>query len=82
MKDLFYKMITSGSGVSSKRLVGAVCYLILTISLVVLLFVNPDFSGLENIFITMIITTASLLGITTIENISKIGKKNPEDNKN
>ena len=81
MKDLFYKMITSGSGVSSKRLVGAVCYLILTISLVVLLFVNPDFSGLENIFITMIITTASLLGITTIENISKIGKKNPE-NKN
>ena len=82
MKDLFYKMITSGSGVSSKRLVGAVCYLILTISLVVLLFVNPDFSGLENIFITMIITTASLLGITTIENISKIDKKNPEDNKN
>lgn len=82
MKDLLYKMITSGSGVSSKRLVGAVCYLMLTISLVVLLFVNPDFSGLENIFITMIITTASLLGITTIENISKIGKKNPEDNKN
>lgn len=81
MKDLLYKMITSGSGVSSKRLVGAVCYLILTISLVVLLFVNPDFSGLENIFITMIITTASLLGITTIENISKIGKKNPENNK-
>ena len=81
MKDLLYKMITSGSGVSSKRLVGAVCYLILTISLVVLLFINPDFSGLENIFITMIITTASLLGITTIENISKIGKKNPENNK-
>lgn len=81
MKDLFYKMITSGSGVSSKRLIGAVCYLILTISLVILLFVNPDFSGLENIFITMIITTASLLGITTIENISKIGKKNPENNK-
>lgn len=79
MKDLLYKMITSGSGVSSKRLIGAVCYLILTISLVVLLFIRQSrFSGLENIFITMIITTASLLGITTIENISKIGKKNPE----
>lgn len=79
IKELLLKMVTSGSGISSKRIVGAICYIILTISIVILSFINPDFNGLENILITMIITTASLLGMTTLENLNKIKKKNPED---
>lgn len=79
IKELLLKMVTSGSGISSKRIVGAICYIILTISIVILSFINPNFNGLENILITMIITTASLLGMTTLENLNKIKKKNPED---
>lgn len=79
IRELLLKMVTSGSGISSKRIVGAICYIILTISIVILSFINPNFNGLENILITMIITTASLLGMTTLENINKIKKKNPED---
>ena len=77
IKELLLKMVTSGSGISSKRIVGAICYIILTISIVILSFINPNFNGLENILITMIITTASLLGMTTLENINKIKKKKP-----
>ena len=78
IKELLLKMVTSGSGISSKRIVGAICYIILTVSVVILSFINPEFNGLENIYITMIITTASLLGMTTLENLNKI-KKSPED---
>ena len=82
MKDFLNKLITAGSGVSSKRLVGVICYILITVSILVLLFVKPEFSGLSDIVNTLIITTASLLGMTTIEKFSSslLGKKN-DDNK-
>ena len=70
IKEFLYKVVTSGSGVSSKRVIGGVCYLLLTVSMIVLSFVNPEFSGISEILMTLIITTASLLGITTFENIN------------
>lgn len=83
MKDFLMKMVTSGSGISSKRVIGAVCYVIITISIMILAFIKPDFSGLSDIISTLIITTASLLGMTTIEKFSSYFNKdkNIEDNK-
>lgn len=87
MKEFLIKLITSGSGVSSKRAVGVICYILITVSILVLLFVKPEFSGLSDIVNTLIITTASLLGMTTIEKFSSslLGKKDEsekEDNMN
>ena len=81
IKEFLFKMVTSGSGVSSKRVIGGFCYILLTISMIVLSFVNPDFSGINEILMTLIITTASLLGITTFENINngKSISKNQEN---
>ena len=83
MKDFLMKMVTSGSGISSKRVIGAVCYVIITISIMILAFIKPEFSGLSDIISTLIITTASLLGMTTIEKFSSYFNKdkNIEDNK-
>lgn len=75
MKEFLLKVVTSGSGVSSKRVLGTVCYLILTISLIVLAFINPEFPGLSDMISTLIITTASLLGMTTIEKFTSLHKK-------
>ena len=70
---ILQKMITTNLGtISSKVIVGATSYLLLTVSLIVLMFVNPDFPGLPEIITVLLITSASLLGLTTIENI-----KNP-----
>lgn len=74
-KEFLLKLITSRSGVSSKRFVGAICYIMITVAVIVLSFVNPNFSGLSEIIITLIITTASLLGMTTIENLKQIKKE-------
>ena len=79
IKEFLYKVVTSGSGVSSKRVIGGVCYLLLTVSMIVLSFVNPKFPGINDILITLIITTTSLLGITTVEKFTtekKIKTKN------
>ena len=62
IKDFLTKMITPGSGISSKRIIGAVCYMIITITIVVISFINPEFTGLSDIITTLIITTASFLG--------------------
>lgn len=75
IKEFLYKVVTSGSGVSSKRVIGGICYLLLTVSMIVLSFVNPKFPGISDILITLIITTASLFGITTVEKFT-IDKKN------
>lgn len=75
MKQFLLKVISSGSGISSKRTVGAITYIILTLSIIVLAFINPNFTGLCDILITLIITSASLLGITTFENIKKKSNK-------
>ena len=73
-------MITSlAGGISSKIVIGAITYVILTISLIVLMFVNPEFPGLSGILTTLIVTSGALLGLTTVENIRQYNKK--EENK-
>lgn len=65
-------MITTHVGsISSKIVVGALCYILITVALLVLMFVNPSFPGLSEILSVLIITSASLLGLTTIENIKQ-----------
>lgn len=78
-KEFLLRLITSRSGVSSKRFVGAICYIMITVAVIVLSFVNPSFSGLNEIIITLIITTASLLGMTTIENLKHLKKEDKKD---
>ena len=70
MKEFLKKMVTSGSGISSKRVIGAICYILITISILILVFLKPDLTGLTEIVSTLIITTASLLGMTTVEKFS------------
>lgn len=70
MKEFLKKMVTSGSGISSKRVIGATCYILITISILILVFLKPDLPGLTEIVSTLIITTASLLGMTTVEKFS------------
>jgi hypothetical protein len=82
MKEFFKKMVTSGSGVSSKRVIGAVCYLIITLSIMILTFVNPGFTGISDIVSTLIITTASLLGMTTIEKFTTSKNKDNKEETN
>lgn len=70
MREILEKMITTNLGtVSSKVIIGAVSYMIITIAIVVVIFVNPSFPGLTEIVITHILTSSSLLGLTTVENI-------------
>lgn len=64
---------TKDGAVSSKIVVGAITYFILVISIVVLMFVKPEFPGLQEIVIVLILSSTSLLGLTTVENI-KDGK--------
>ena len=80
IKNILIKMITSlAGGISSKIVIGAITYVILTISLIVLMFVNPEFPGLSGILTTLIVTSGALLGLTTVENIRQYNKK--EENK-
>ena len=70
IREILEKMITTNLGtVSSKVIIGAVSYMIITIAIVVVIFVNPSFPGLTEIVITHILTSSSLLGLTTVENI-------------
>lgn len=65
-------MITTHAGsISSKIVIGALTYLIITAGLVLLMFVNPGFPGLSDLLTVLIITSASLLGLTTVENIKQ-----------
>lgn len=67
-------MITTNLGtISSKIIIGAASYILITISLIVLMFVNPEFPEVSDLITVLLITSASLLGLTTIENI-----KNPK----
>lgn len=75
MKKIFIQMITSlQGGISSKIIIGSITYVMLVIALIVCIFVKPDFSGLDDLISVSIITSASLLGLTTVENISKNAK--------
>lgn len=70
IREILEKMITTNLGtVSSKVIIGAISYMIITIAIVVVIFVNPSFPGLTEIVMTNILTSGSLLGLTTVENI-------------
>jgi hypothetical protein len=76
VREIMEKMITTNLGtVSSKVIIGAISYMIITIAIVVVIFVNPSFPGLTEIVITHILTSGSLLGLTTVENIRNSVKK-------
>lgn len=79
MKDFLLKVFTAGSGISSKRVIGAVCYFMLTISIIVLSFIKPDFPDISSIINTLIITAASLLGITTVEKFGSLLKREKDN---
>jgi hypothetical protein len=77
IREILEKMITTNLGtVSSKVIIGAISYMIITIAIVVVIFVNPGFPGLTEIVITHILTSGSLLGLTTVENIRNSVKNN------
>lgn len=79
IKNILIKMITSlAGGVSSKIVIGAITYVILTIALILLMFINPDFPGLSSILTTLIVTSGALLGLTTVENIKQFHHKDDE----
>lgn len=72
IKEGLIDMITTNVGsISSKIVIGAITYLVLTAGLVTLMFFNPNFPGLADILTVLIITSASLLGLTTVENIKQ-----------
>lgn len=84
MRKVLREMITTNIGsISSKIVIGALTYVLITLALLVLMFVNPAFPGLSDLVTILIITSASLLGLTTIENIKQVPKKDktkkPED---
>ena len=77
--EKFYS--TKDGAVSSKIVVGAITYVSLVIAIIVLMFIDPNFPGLEDIVVVLILSSTSLLGLTTVENIrDKIKKKEVENN--
>lgn len=71
-RETLQDMITTNVGsVSSKIVIGALTYLILTAAMVTIMFINPAFPGLTELVSVLIITSASLLGLTTVENIKQ-----------
>ena len=76
------EMITSPRGaLSSKRVIGSVSYIALSITVIVLCFINPEFKNLDDILETLIFASTTMLGLTTFENVKNKIKKE-EDNAN
>ena len=76
------EMITSPRGVvSSKRVIGSVSYIALSITVIVLCFINPEFKNLDDILETLIFARTTMLGLTTFENVKNKTRKE-EDNAN
>ena len=75
VREVLQEMITTHTGsISSKIIIGAITYLLLTTAVIGLMFINPGFPGLTEIVSILILTSSSLLGLTTIENLKQ--KKN------
>ena len=75
VREILQEMITTHTGsISSKIIIGAITYLLLTAAVIGLMFINPGFPGLTEIVSILILTSSSLLGLTTIENLKQ--KKN------
>ena len=77
--EKFYS--TKDGAVSSKIVIGAITYISLVIAIIVLMFVDPDFPGLEDVVVILILSSTSLLGLTTVENIRDKIRKKEEENK-
>ena len=74
------EMITSPRGaVSSKRVIGSITYLSLTIAVIVLCFVGPEFKNLDDILETLIFASTTMLGLTTFENVKNKTKNQKKD---
>ena len=74
------EMITSPRGaVSSKRVIGSVTYIALTVTVIVLCFANPEFKSLDDIIETSIVASTAMLGLTTFENVKNKKKKEKKD---
>ena len=74
------EMITSPRGaVSSKRVIGSVTYLALTIAVIVLCFIDPEFKNLDDILETLIFASTTMLGLTTFENAKNKTKNQKKD---
>ena len=70
MKEFLKMMATSAQGgISSKIVIGGITYVMLVVAMIVCMFVKPEFAGLTELIITCVVTSASLLGLTTVENI-------------
>lgn len=83
LREILTQMITTHAGsISSKIVIGALAYMIVTLALVLVMFVNPSFPGLTEIVITHILTSGSLLGLTTVENLRTPVKAKDKNNGN
>lgn len=80
VREILTQMITTHAGsISSKIVIGALAYMIVTIALILVMFINPGFPGLTEIVMTHILTSGSLLGLTTVENLRTPLKAKKED---
>ena len=79
MRKFLKELITTN--VSSKVVIGSLTYFLITIVLLIISFINPEFPGLGDLITVLIITSASLLGLTTVENIktNPFGKKSKKN---
>ena len=74
------EMISSPRGaISSKRVIGSVSYIALSITVIVLCFINPEFKNLDDILETLIFASTTMLGLTTFENIKNKTEKEKKD---
>ena len=75
--ELFMKIMTEGTGVSSKRFSGLVTLL----NLIILAYITTVKKGEtpEYVFDTLALLTASFLGLTTLEKIFVKGKNNTDE---
>ena len=74
------EMISSPRGaISSKRVIGSVSYIVLTVTVIILCFVNPSFKNLDDILETLIFASTTMLGLTTFENIKNKTEKEKKD---
>ena len=79
-QSILLRMITANDGgISSKIIIGAVCFVALVIATIILMFCHPEFPGLADIIITELITAASLLGLTTIDNMKDVVDMNKSE---
>ena len=75
MSNFIKKVVTNKKGeISSKIVIGGLSYVVILLAVVVIMFVNPQFPNLPDIINVLIVTSATLLGLTTVENVKHIKK--------